>query len=264
VDYATSLGAEGVGPQALATLRAVPAMTFAEGMAGPDIIAGMNKGKYPPGYAAAILDGRFFVETPEAALAAGRVKDVPIIVGANSLDLGIGPAGSKDDLWATFGPLADEARALYDPDGTAELSAIAQPVLGQRTLIEPARHMADVLARLGRPVWLYRFSYVWESQRDKMAGTLHGYEIPFVMAIPEALVGPEATTDADREIATLTSAYWTTFAKTLNPNGDGRPDWPRHDPESADVFNFTAEATGLMADPIGPKLDLVERSRLRN
>jgi para-nitrobenzyl esterase len=201
------------------------------------------------------------VETPEDSLAAGRIKDVPIIVGANSLDLGIGPAGSKDDLWSTFGPLADEARALYDPDGTAELAAIAQPVLGQRTLIEPARHMADVLAGLGRPVWHYRFSYVWESQRDRMAGTLHGYEIPFVMGIPEALVGPEATTDADRKMATLASAYWAAFARTLDPNGEGRPEWPQHDPSSGDVFNFTAEGVGMMPDPIGAKLDLVERSR---
>lgn len=186
-DYVRSLGIEGEGPEALAALRAMPTEIFAEGMAGPDIIASMNQRHFPPGYEAAILDAEFFVETPEAALAAGHIKGVPIIVGANSLDLGIGASGSMKHLWSTFGPLADEARALYEPDGTAELADIAQPVLGQRTQIEPARHMADVLAQMGRPVWHYRFSYVWESKRDKLAGTLHGYVIPSIMVIPEAV-----------------------------------------------------------------------------
>jgi para-nitrobenzyl esterase len=65
-------------------------------------------------------------------------------------------------------------------------------------------------------------------------------------------------------MATLASAYWTTFAKTHDPNGEGRPEWPKHDPDSAEVFNFTAEGTGMMPDPIGPNLDLIERSRAQN
>src|SRR3712207_8989416 len=43
-----SLSVNGDGAEALAALRAVPAETFANGMAGPDIIATMNTGAFPP------------------------------------------------------------------------------------------------------------------------------------------------------------------------------------------------------------------------
>jgi hypothetical protein len=36
----------------------------------------------------------------------------------------------------------------------------------------------------------------------------------------------------------------------------------RHDPDSDRVFSFTKEGAGTMSDPIGPNLDLVERSRV--
>jgi para-nitrobenzyl esterase len=60
-------------------------------------------------------------------------------------------------------------------------------------MTEPARHLADLVARAGQPVWLYRFSYVSESQRAELKGTLHGFEIPYVFDMPAALVGDKVT-----------------------------------------------------------------------
>jgi len=55
-------------------------------------------------------------------------------------------------------------------------------------MVEPVRHFANAMARVGNPVWLYRFAYVSEAQRGQPMGTLHGFEIPFTLDIPGALV----------------------------------------------------------------------------
>lgn len=95
-----------------------------------------------------------------------------------------------------------------------------------KTLVEPSRHLADEAARAGQPTWWYRFSYVAESQRGKLRGTLHGFEIPYTFDIPAALVGDNVT-DADRAMGSLTSAYRVAFAMAGDPNRGGRPEWPR-------------------------------------
>ncbi|MGO8601218.1 hypothetical protein ACDA55_36810, partial [Rhizobium ruizarguesonis] len=66
-------------------------------------MAGMSTGKPVIGISGAMIDGRFLLETPEAAFAAGRQATVPVIVGTNNRDLGLGQAAKKDDLFALFG-----------------------------------------------------------------------------------------------------------------------------------------------------------------
>ncbi len=117
IAYARSVGIEGDGAEALAALRALPAEKLVEGASAPEVLAGMASGQPVVGVAGAILDGRFLTDAPEAAFAAGRQAMVPVIVGANNRDLGIGVAETKDDLFALFGDHAGEARSLYDPEG---------------------------------------------------------------------------------------------------------------------------------------------------
>ena len=255
IAYARGRGIEGDDARALAALRALPPEKLVDGASASEVLAGLANGKPVPGISGAILDGWFLTRSPEAALAARPREMVPVMVGANDRDLGIGTAETKDDLFALFGEQAGEARALYDPTGNAPLDELRQQVLADRTLVEPSRHLANEMARLGLPTWWYRFSYVAESLRDKWTGAPHGFEIPYAFDIPAAHVGDKVT-DADKAMGVLASAYWVAFAKTGDPNGDGRPQWPRHDPASDRVINFTNNGVVVGPDPLKARLDV--------
>lgn len=97
-----------------------------------------------------------------------------------------------------------------------------------------------------------------ESQRDTLEGTLHGFEIPYTFNIPAALVG-DRVTDADKTMGELASACWIAFGKTGNPNGGGRPEWPRHDPSIDRMIDFTNEGVVVGPDPLKERLDLWQK-----
>jgi len=258
VEYAHSLGVTVGGDAALKALRALPADKLMEGASAKDEIAALSAGRHVSGFASATRDGKLIVDTPEAVLAAGKQAMVPIMVGANDRDLPIGMARDKDELFATFGAEAAAARSLYDPRGDQTLDELKQQVFADRTLVEPARHLADEMARAGQPTWLYRFAYVPEAQRGTNMGTLHGFEIPFTIDIPDAMVGAKVT-PTDKIMADTASAYWVQFAKTGDPNREGLPAWPKHDPANDRLLHFTNSGVVVGTDPLKRKLDLRQR-----
>ncbi len=257
VAYARFVGVDRDGAEGLAALRALPAEQLIEGASGEAVIPALGNGQPVVGVAGSIIDGKFLPETPEDAFKAGRQAMVPMVVGANNRELWVGTAATKEDLFALFGDRAGEARTLYDPDGAETLDELKQQVLADRTLVEPSRHLADLAAKAGLPAWWYRFSYVAEALRGdpKWKGTPHGFEIPYVFDIPAAVVGDKIT-DADKVMAATASGYWVDFAKTGNPNGGGRPEWPKHDPSVDRVINFTNDGVVVGPDPLKARLDL--------
>ena len=65
-------------------------------------------------------------------------------------------------------------------------------------------------------------------------------------------------TDWDRELSRTMSTYWTNFARTGNPNGDGLPVWPRYAVAQDESLEFGAQIRA-MAGIRKPKLDLFDR-----
>lgn len=255
VDWTHSVGITTDGSAALEQLRALPAEKLLEGVSGAQTLAAISAGTVPPGMAMSIVDGKFLPERPEAALKAGKLARVPVLVGANDRDLPIGSAATKDELFAQFGPDSARARHLYDPLGDQTLDELKQQVFADKTLVEPTRHLASEVARNGQLVWLYRFAYVSESQRGKLMGTLHGFEIPFTLNVPAAMVGDKVT-PTDTVMGSLVSAYWVQFGKTGNPNGADRPNWPHYDSTVDRLIHFTNSGIIVGSDPLKSRLDL--------
>ena len=255
MDYARTLGIVVDGKLGLTRLRAMPVESLVDDASAAQAVTALSTGVPVPGFSSSMIDGKFLTDTPDALLKAGSWAKVPVLVGANSADLGVGVATTKDELFALFGDKADAARKLYDPDGTADFDELKVQVLADKTLVEPSRHLADLVAASGEPIWWYRFSYVATAAREQQKGTKHGFEIPYTLNVPAELVGNKVSED-DKAMGTLASAYWVSFAKTSDPNGENRPNWPEYKPGAETVFNFGNEGTGVMPDPIKARLDL--------
>ena len=71
--------------------------------------------------------------------------------------------------------------------------------------------------------------------------TKHTAEIPFVFGnlLPKGFPMGGPYTDADKKISADIQQYWTNFAKTGNPNGNGLPEWPKFNATARPYLEFT-------------------------
>jgi para-nitrobenzyl esterase len=212
-----------------------------------------------PTYAGPMIDGKIVAETPEQALLAGHAMKIPVIAGANSNDIGFSMAKSMDELFAPFGANREKAEAAYNPEKSAEFRKIGMLVAADRMMIEPARFVVRTVAATGQRAYEYRFSYVAESLRKTWKGAPHATEIPFVFDTVAARYAKDLAA-ADEATAKAALAYWVAFAKTGNPDGEGRPHWPAYNASADELMNFTN--AGPVAEPDGWKarLDVTEAS----
>ena len=255
INFAKSMGVEGTDQAALAKLRGLSAEEIQRGPAQPG--AGG-----PPVETTPILDGKLITETAETAYRAGHQPTVPLMLGSNSADTAGNRvrARSKDELWARYGQWSAEAKAAYDPDGTGDLTTLVSRANNDFGQAEPARFAADAFAAKGSPVYLYRFSYIQTSLRERMQGTPHGGEIAYVFGTLSTGRGG-APTSEDLAVSKMAQGYWVNFAKNGDPNGSGLPTWPRHAAGDGQIFDFRPDGTaGSGPDAWKARLDVTRKA----
>jgi para-nitrobenzyl esterase len=255
IQFAQSMGIEGTNQAALAKLRGLSAEEVLRGAAG----------RAPSYETTPILDGKLITETAETAYKAHREPRIPLMLGSNSADTAGNRvrATTKEQLFARYGQWSAQAKAAYDPDGSASLAtlvAMANDDFGQA---EPARFAASAFAADGSPVYLYRFSYVQTAMRERLrAGTPHGGEIGFVFGtLGSGGFGPPPPppTAQDQAVSRMAQSYWVNFAKTGDPNGAGLPAWPRYNPGKDAIFDFLPDGTAAaIPDPWKARLDVTQ------
>jgi para-nitrobenzyl esterase len=249
--FAKKNGIIGTDAAALKKLRALPAES---------IVDGLNMASMGPAadtYSGPMIDGRIVSDTTETLYRQGKYQHLPMIVGANSMDIGFTRARTVDELFAPFGANTEAAKTAYDAAGSKSLTVIGRNVAADQLMIEPARFVAQTLSSHGDSVWEYRFGYVASCMRSQWSGAPHATEIPFVFDTVQAKYGAQLTPE-DESIARETNEYWANFAKNGNPNGSALPNWPQYT-KSDELLLIESGGPKAEPDPWKTRLDLTER-----
>ena len=135
-----------------------------------------------------LLDGHLIPQDPSKAICAGEASRIPILAGS----------------------LADEGNALGGSrDITLAMAA------GSCVLAAVWPHITD------KPAWHYHFTR--KAPGDEY-GAFHSAELWYVFGTQSRAWRPWEPIDA--ELSERMVGYWTRFAATGDPNGEGLPGWP--------------------------------------
>jgi para-nitrobenzyl esterase len=260
MNFARKNGIEGTDAATLAKLRALSVEAVVDGGQETDGQGG------PRIYSGPILDGKLVVETAESAYKAGRQPKMPLMIGNCSAEIGgafVSNAKTKEELFASFGELASEAKAAYDPDGNKTFDEVITKFNTDWVWGEPSRMTAKAFLDKGAPAYMYQFGYVPVAARERSPyGAGHGSEVSFVFNTLNARWGPPAEPTAEeKELAKVMSAYWANFAKNGNPNAEELPNWPLYNNKEQPILDIEQDGKVVSKpDPRKARLDVVEKS----
>ncbi|WP_242908995.1 carboxylesterase/lipase family protein [Actinomadura terrae] len=187
------------------------------------------------------VGGGFLPLSPERAFATGRFNRVPVMQGTTrdehhlftaaieaATEQVTTPESYREQLAALFSP-ADLRRVLarypvakFHSAGEALSTVVTDWAWGC-----PAQGRDSALAA-HTPVYAYEFAddtAPWFKTLRKPnfpTGAFHGAELQYLFE-DEQLPGPQ--TPAQHRLSSTVIGYWSRFAATGNPNGDGRPRW---------------------------------------
>jgi para-nitrobenzyl esterase len=262
INFARSAGIDGTGTAAMAALRRLPAEKVVAGLA----MVGPRAPRGPRTYSGPILDGVVLTHTVETTYKECWQAKVPVMVGATSGDLGFSNASTLAAVFEPFGKNAAQAEKSFDVKPSEPVSQVAHEVASVRTMIEPARFVAQRVSACGEPAYEYRFSYVAAPLRNRFHLAPHASEVPYVFGtIRESRFtnfGAGLTPEAYRLSSTMND-YWVNFVKTGDPNGPGLPNWPAFTIKGDELMNFTEGGPKGGVDPWASRLDLVENIHRR-
>lgn len=242
----------------VADLRAVPAEAIVAATHVSDV-----RGPRP------IIDGSLLSEHPAESMRSARSRPVDLLIGWTNFE-GVGramaPAAfdvSAEALIASLNVPAERIQSLYNPGGKKTLQQIAADVQGDIDIVAGARFVARETAARGAKVYAYQMSYVAEALRPMLPGAPHGGDMIYVfntLAAEPMLRGRAST--RDRETAETINAYWASFAKTGDPNGDERVAWPSYSPQQPHWIEFTNAGPAVHQGQALDRLDVVETALL--
>jgi para-nitrobenzyl esterase len=239
------------------------------------------------GYFKPIVDGNILPQMIGQALRDGPAARVPILAGFNANEASLfypsmqspsrlipGPmSGTLEDrqvaLAEAFGPNRAKAlQALYGLDDADNWHIGATQMLGDDMFGVHTRMLGKANAEAEQPTWLYFFTRVPPSRKQTI-GAYHAAEIPFVFNSHLSISPPS---EQDKTLTQSMGRYWTNFARTGNPNGDGLEPWPAFSgaqeawlelgPEVRGVLNVRQRKLDIIEEVVNERIDEV-RSKLR-
>ncbi len=195
---------------------------------------------------APITDGWVIPDLPGRLFAEGKVATVPFLTGTNADEGtlftamgGVGLTAASHDLQVRtlHAPLAERLLALYGSDHFREPRLAAAALIGDSFFLAPTRAQVRAMTDAGAPCFVYHFTRVTGGALRSRLGAFHAAEISYVFGNLDRSPLP-ITDPVDVALSAEMSDRWVTFARTGNPNHEGRCEWPAWTPEEQHHLEF--------------------------
>jgi para-nitrobenzyl esterase len=241
--------AQSIGADSLAALRAIPA---------DKLLQESTKGRFGPN-----VDGYVLPQSVGTIFAEGRQSHVPLLAGWNK-DENMGnvystktpptAANLKKAIRKRFGPETDQALKFYPHSTAAEARQSTETLASDFFTVYVTWKWLEMQNQTGdSPVYRYLFTRTPPEPPNAMdgdtplikLGARHSAEIPYVFGVITWKKAPWQPVDFKISDAMMT--YWSNFAKTGNPNGNGLPHWPQYTPQDRQVMDLGEDIHALPA-----------------
>ena len=193
------------------------------------------------------VDGGVLPDQPRAMFDRGDFAKVPYILGSNRDEWTLFALGSSEitteeeflaQLELSYPGRSDEIAAVYPLEEFANPNDAWIRALGDAGLVCGTYDSGRRAAAGGADVYLYNFSRPVLVDILPQLGATHGAEIAFVFGSSAA-----AGNGDDLALSESMQGYWTRFARSGDPNGDGALTWPRYSDTEDVRINFDVENT---------------------
>lgn len=246
---ALKFGSSWAAGRSLADLRAIPAenvvnSTLWDFTTDPGVTA------FAPS-----LDDNVLPISPSAVFRAGKQLPIPLMTGWNKLEglpiftpRGL-PHNTPEQFQDSFKQFFDTATDLYPSTDQAQTDTSAADLVGDMTISQQTWEIGSLHAAAGHPTYEYYFTYT--SPYSPLPA--HTAELAFTFgSLTQGMLNAQApnATDQDHNFSKLMIRYWTKFAKTGDPNGQGLAEWPQYveDGDSGKVLELGTKTKTMAYD----------------